>query len=69
MRSTAVRDKNLTPALLKPKTFIETPEQVKVNFTFQTILILALLEYETVSISFVTIIIINILVQYHCFNV
>ena len=42
-------------------------EQVKVNFTF---LILALLEYETVSISFVTIIIINILVQleYHFFS-
>ena len=43
-------------------------EQVKVNFTFQTILILALLEYETVSISFVTIIIVNILVEYHFFN-
>ena len=44
-------------------------EQVKVNFTFQTILILALLEYETISISFVTIIIVNILVEYHFFNV
>ena len=39
-------------------------EQVKVNFTFQIILIFALLEYETFSINIVTIIIINSLVKY-----
>ena len=39
-------------------------EQVKVNFTFPTILIFVLLEYEIASISIVTIIIINVLVKY-----
>ena len=42
-------------------------EQVKVNFTFQIILLFMLLEYGTVSVSIITIIIIDVLVNYRFF--